>query len=362
LSLYSSLLRPALFSLDAEFAHGLAIAALRSGLLPGAGRPTDPRLRVSIAGLELPGPVGLAAGFDKNGEVADGMLAMGFGFVEIGSVTPRPQQGNPKPRMLRLPMDRGVINRLGFNNAGHEAVLANLRSLGGGGIVGVNLGANKDSADRIGDYVAGIAAMWPVASYFTVNVSSPNTPGLRNLQGRAELAELLARVLGRRDELATITNESRPVFLKIAPDLDDPVMDDIAGEIGKSGLDGLVVSNTTLARAGLSDPASAREAGGLSGRPLFERSTIILARMRQRLPELPIIGVGGIDSAETARAKIEAGADAVQLYTGMIFEGPRLATRIHREMAAMLDREGAKSIADWKGSRIDEWASRKVED
>jgi dihydroorotate dehydrogenase len=356
------LARALLFRTDAEMAHGLSILALKAGMVPLMAMPEDSRLGQTICGIAFPNPVGLAAGFDKNAEVPDAMLGLGFGFVEIGTVTPRPQAGNPKPRIFRLPEAGAVINRLGFNNGGHDAVHARLAARAGRpGIVGVNIGANKDSADFISDYEAGIDRFHAVADYFTANVSSPNTPGLRSLQARAALSELLRRVLTRRDAQAEANGMRRPVFLKIAPDLDNSQMDEIAGVIRASSLDGLIVSNTTLARDGVKKEANGGQAGGLSGRPLFERSTIVLARMRQRLgPDMPIIGVGGVDSAESAIAKFEAGASLVQLYTGMIYRGPGIACEIRRGLVAELERRKFSHLRGLCGIQTDEWAARRL--
>jgi dihydroorotate dehydrogenase len=360
------LARALLFSADAETAHGISILALRAGIVPRQAMREDGRLGQTICGIAFPNPVGLAAGFDKNAEVPDAMLGLGFGFVEVGTVTPRAQAGNPRPRIFRLPEAGAVINRLGFNNGGHEAVLARLNARAGksgmgGGIVGVNIGANKDSEDFIADYEAGIDRFAGVADYFTANISSPNTPGLRSLQAGAALSELLRRVLTRRDAIAEMTAQRRPVFLKIAPDLDVAQMDEIAAVIRASRLDGLIVSNTTLSRTGLEGDANAAEAGGLSGRPLFERSTIVLARMRQHLgSDLPIIGVGGVDSTESAIAKFEAGANLVQLYTGMIYRGPGIACEIRRGLVAELERRKLSHLRGLCGIRTDEWAARRL--
>jgi len=352
----------ALFALAPETAHGLSIAALKANVpLCPAPRP-DPRLRVTVAGMDFPNPLGMAAGYDKNGEVPDALLRLGFGFVEIGTVTPLPQPGNPKPRIFRLTDDRAVVNRLGFNNAGHDAALARMRARAGRpGLVGVNIGANKDSADRIADYELGAARFAPLAAYLTVNISSPNTPGLRNLQSRASLAELLARVRVARDEALRGGSKRTPIFLKIAPDLSEPELAEIAEEVLDNGTEGVIVSNTTLSRHGITDPAGS-ETGGLSGQPLFTRSTAILARMRRLLgPATVLVGVGGVDSAETAIEKIRAGADLVQLYTGMIYEGPGLAGRIVRGLAAHADRHGLDSIAALRDSGLDEWARHPIE-
>ncbi len=357
------LLKPLVFKVDPETAHGLTIKALSTGLAPHCARPADPRLKVSAFGLDFPNPVGIAAGLDKNAEVPDPLLALGYGFVEVGTVTPLAQPGNPKPRMFRLPADRGVINRLGFNNQGHAAMRARLEARRGrAGIVGVNIGANKDSADRIADYVQGIRAFADLAAYFTVNVSSPNTPGLRDLQAKDQLLDLLGRTLVARDEIARDGRRRVPVLLKIAPDIVDAGLADVAEVALSSGVDGLVVSNTTLDRKHLTDVATAKEAGGLSGRPLFRRSTVVLAKMRRLVgPALPIVGVGGIDSGDTAWEKIAAGADLVQVYSGLVYEGPGLVGRILDHMAARMTREGLTSLADLVGTRTEIWANTDPE-
>lgn len=354
--------RALLFRTDAETAHGISILALRAGIVPRQALAEDDRLAQSICDIAFPNPVGLAAGFDKNAEVPDAMLGLGFGFVEVGTVTPRSQAGNPRPRIFRLPAAGAVINRLGFNNGGHDAALARLTArTGRRGIVGVNIGANKDSEDFIADYEAGIDRFHAVADYFTANISSPNTPGLRSLQAGAALSELLRRVLARRDAMAGATGLRRPVFLKIAPDLDMAQMDEIARVIRASSLDGLIVSNTTVSRDGVENEANGSEVGGLSGRPLFERSTIVLARMRQRLgTDLPIIGVGGVDSAQSAITKFEAGANLVQLYTGMIYRGPGIAGEIRRGLIAEIERRKLPHIGALRGTRTDEWAARSL--
>lgn len=357
-SAFDALARKALFSLDAETAHGLTVKALASGLTPACKVPQDGRLAVTLGDLAFPNPLGMAAGFDKNGEVPDALLALGFGFTEIGTVTPLAQTGNPRPRVFRLPADRGVVNRLGFNNEGHAALRARLAARRHrGGIVGVNVGANKDAADRIADYVAGIEAFADLASYFAVNISSPNTPGLRDLQAREALKELLGRVMEAREAAAARNGRAVPVLLKIAPDMDEAGLDDIAAEVLAAGIEGLIVSNTTLARGGLTDRKGAAEAGGLSGRPLFRRSTIALARMRLRVgPRLPIVGVGGIDSGEAAWAKITAGASLLQLYTGLVYEGPGLVGRILTHLSACLDRHGLAHLGEASGRNAEAWA------
>ncbi|MBB3809834.1 quinone-dependent dihydroorotate dehydrogenase [Pseudochelatococcus contaminans] len=322
------LVRPILFALDPETAHRLTIRTLASARLPVSG-PDDQVLNVEAFGLRFPNPVGLAAGFDKNAEAPDAILTAGFGFVEVGTVTPRPQPGNPRPRIFRLVRDEAVINRLGFNNEGHAAALKRLEGRAGRpGIVGVNIGANKDSTDRAADYVAGIRTFAAVASYFTLNVSSPNTPGLRDLQQEAALDDLIARAIEARDETAT-EHPRRPLLLKIAPDVSEAELDGIVGVARKRGIDGLIVSNTTISRPRLVDVRHNGEAGGLSGRPLFALSTKVLAQAYLRVEgAFPIVGVGGIDSAEAAWTKIRAGASLVQLYSALVYKGPSLVKDI----------------------------------
>lgn len=351
-----------LFTFDPETAHGLSIKALKSGLIPPCRLAQDPRLVQTVAGIRFPNPIGLAAGYDKNAEVPDAMLRLGFGFTEVGTLTPKPQAGNDKPRIFRLIEDRGVINRLGFNNEGHEAALRRLAARGKApGILGVNIGANKDASDRIADYVAGIARFYAHATYFTVNISSPNTPGLRDLQARESLKALLDAVLAARAEEALRHGRSVPVFLKIAPDLTEEGLDDIAAEAGSHPLDGLIVSNTTLARDGLKNQVESKETGGLSGAPLFKRSTAVLAKMRQRVgADLPLIGVGGVGSAEDALEKIRAGADLVQLYSCMVYEGPGLASAIVKGLSGLLDRENVSSIRQLRDGHVDQWAATKL--
>jgi dihydroorotate dehydrogenase len=325
---------------EAEDAHRLAITALKT--LPLPPRPADdPRLAVEAFGLRFPNPVGLAAGFDKNAEVPDAALRLGFGFAEVGTLTPKPQSGNPRPRVFRLPADTGVINRLGFNNEGFDA--AHKRLLGrrrAAGVVGINIGANRESADRTTDYVSGVERLAALADYLTVNVSSPNTPGLRDLQVAAALDDLAARVIGARDRVAAGTKT--PVLLKISPDLSLGELDDVVAVVKRRGLDGIIVSNTTLARpASLRDPA-AREEGGLSGAPLFALSTRMLAETFVRVERaFPLIGVGGIDSAERAWQKVRAGATLVQLYSALIFKGFSLAAAIAHGLARRLEGDRA---------------------
>ena len=347
------------FRFEPETAHRMAIAGLKTGVLPVRAAKPDPRLSVTTAGLTFANPLGVAAGFDKDAEVPDELVAIGFGFAEIGTTTPKPQPGNPRPRIFRLPADHAVINRLGFNNEGHDAAFDRLTARRGRGLLGVNIGANKDADDRIADYVTGLHRFYTLADYFTVNISSPNTPGLRDLQGREQLARLLSRLAEARAQEEETHKRAVPVFLKIAPDITEDGLDDIVAEVLDKGLDGMIVSNTTLSREGIArDPG---EAGGLSGRPVFERSTIVLAKTRDRLgPLKTLIGVGGVDSGETALAKIEAGADLVQLYTGMIYRGPGIANDITRELSAALDKRGVASIADLRDANMAEWAAKPI--
>jgi dihydroorotate dehydrogenase len=332
------LLRPLIFRLGGEQAHNLTIRGLKA---MSAGKPPqpDPLLATNVAGLDFPNPVGLAAGFDKDAEVYDRMLGLGFGFAEVGTLTPLPQAGNPKPRLFRLEEDRAVINRLGFNNGGQAAALARLKRRGPG-LVGVNIGANKDSADRIADYRAGVRAMAPVADYLTVNISSPNTPGLRALQDPAALADLLAAVMAERGEAGP------PVFLKLAPDLEPADIDDIARVAIEGAIDGLIISNTTISRPALRS-RHAGEAGGLSGAPLKSLALERLQAFRRATGgAVPLIAAGGIASGADAYARIRAGASLVQLYTALVYEGPGLARRIVRELRGLLERDGFSSLAE----------------
>ena len=359
MNLFQALGRRALFSLDPETAHGVSIMALKNGLLPPCPAVSDPRLAMNLAGLDFPNPVGLAAGYDKNAEVADAILKLGFGFTEVGTITPRPQPGNPKPRLFRLIEERGVINRLGFNNEGHAAALNRLEARRNRpGIVGVNIGANKDSEDFVADYVQGVKTFAHLASYFTVNISSPNTPGLRNLQAGAALERLLGEVFEARET----ARRQPPVFLKLAPDLDKAAVQEIAKVINRSELDGVMISNTTLSRHGVEHHRHAGEAGGLSGQPLFTRSTVMLARFREALDDrFPLIGIGGVCDGKTAWAKFEAGASLVQLYSCMVYEGPQIARDICRDLVARMDREAVSSIGEITGRKTTEWAARDLE-
>jgi dihydroorotate dehydrogenase len=333
--------------LDAEAAHGVALRALKSGLLPSDPRADPSSLTVRVWGRSLPNPIGLAAGFDKNAEVPDAMLALGFGLVEIGSVTPRPQDGNPRPRLFRLAEDRGVINRMGFPGQGLDAARSRLAIRPRRGFVGANVGANKDSTDRAADYVACSVALAPYADYLVCNVSSPNTPGLRNLQGRSQLADLLKRV---QDAIAA---KPVPLLVKIAPDATDDDLDDIVAVCRELRMDGIIVGNTTLARPSLLRSTRRAETGGLSGAPLTALATEVLRRTAQRVEgQFPLVGCGGVGSGADAYAKIRAGATLVQLYSAMVFEGPPLIRRIKDELAALLARDGFATVSDAVGADL----------
>lgn len=353
IGLFERLSRPLLRAIDPENAHNLALRALQ--VVPAVRpAPDPPELAVRAFGLNFPNPVGVAAGFDKNAAAPAPLLQLGFGFVEVGTVTPRPQAGNPRPRIFRLGADQGVINRLGFNNEGAAVVLARLaaRAKGGlPGIVGVNVGANRDSSDRIEDYVRLIDTFALVASYFTINISSPNTPGLRDLQEARSLDDLLARVVEARDRAHRRAGPV-PVLLKVAPDLSLPQLDDVVGVARKRKVDGMIVGNTTISRPqSLHNRDRAREAGGLSGRPLFKLSTRMLAETYVRAEgAFPLIGIGGIDSGSTAIAKIKAGATLLQLYTGLIFKGLGLVAEIKSDLVAAVKRGQRDSLASMVGS------------
>ncbi|HYD29307.1 MAG TPA: quinone-dependent dihydroorotate dehydrogenase [Azospirillaceae bacterium] len=343
---------PVLRAFDPETAHRFTIQALRIGLAPRAAGRDDPVLACRLWGLDFPNPVGLAAGFDKDAEVVDAMLGLGFGFVEAGSVTPRPQPGNPQPRCFRLPDQWAMINRYGFNNQGLEAFKARLSARAGRpGIVGANVGKNKDTADAADDYAIGVKALAPHAGYLVCNVSSPNTPGLRALQGREPLAELLHRVLQARADANCA--KPPPLLLKIAPDLTEEDKRDIAEVAVESGIDGLIVSNTTITRPGGLPADLAKETGGLSGRPVFQLSTAVLADMyRLTGGRLPLVGCGGIASGADAYAKIRAGASLVQLYTALVYGGPALLKAIKHDLASRLKADGFRSVAEAVGADV----------
>lgn len=351
MTLIESLGLRALHRLPPETAHDLSIRALERGLVPLNGGPvTSDRLRLTIAGLDLPNPVGLAAGYDKNARAVPALMRAGFGFVEVGAATPRPQPGNPKPRLFRLTQDRAIINRFGFNNDGAQAIAARLAARPAGIPVGLNIGANKDSLDRSADFASVVRIAGAAADFLTVNVSSPNTEKLRDLQGADALAALLDGVIRARDELPN----RPPVFVKIAPDLDDEALAQIASVAMAAPVDAIIATNTTLSRDGI-DPTHAQQAGGLSGAPLFDRSTRILARLaRQTTGRVPLIGVGGIGSTDQAWEKLRAGASAVQIYSALIYQGFSLAARIAQELDDRLTRQ-RMTLPELTGSGIDDW-------
>jgi dihydroorotate dehydrogenase len=348
---FDALSLPLLRWIDAEDAHRLAIHGLKF-LPPIKPRADDAKLAVRAFGLNFPNPVGMAAGFDKNAEVPDALLRLGFGFVEIGTVTPKPQSGNPRPRLFRLDRDEAVVNRMGFNNVGAEAVLRRLAARANlGGIVGVNIGANKDSPDRVGDYVKLIETFAPVASYFTVNVSSPNTPGLRTLQQAHILDDLLSKVIDARERVREKAGDT-PVLLKIAPDLSLAELDEVVHVARSRKVDGMIVANTTVARPStLRETSRAKEQGGLSGRPLLRLSTRMVAETYVRVEgAFPLIGVGGIDSGGAALAKIRAGASLVQLYSPLVYKGLGLVEDIKNDLAATLLRTDHESLSEIVGA------------
>ena len=340
------LIRPLAFALDPEAAHRATIAAVK--LTPKRRPPDFPdSLRTTVGGLDFPSPVGLAAGFDKNAEVPEHMLGLGFGFVEVGTVTPQPQSGNPRPRMFRLAEDRAVINRLGFNNAGQAEAWLRLRHcIHSRGIIGVNIGANKDSEDRVADYAAGVRAMSEVARYLTINISSPNTPGLRQLQDEGALRGLLEAVSEAREP------NGPPIFLKVAPDLGEGEPDQIVRVAIQYGIDAIIVANTTVSRPAL-ESKHASQSGGLSGAPLKPLALKALRDFREASGgQIPLIGVGGIASTDDVWERIQAGASLVQLYTAMVYQGPGIARRIARELAERLKREGFANISEIVGTAL----------
>ena len=361
LSALYSLARPALFRVPPEDAHELMLKSMEAGVYPHGAGADNACLKTELWGCQFPNPISIAAGFDKDARVPDAVLGLGCGFAEAGTVTPEPQSGNPAPRVFRLVADNALINRLGFNNGGHAAALSRLKTRAQSGIVAVNIGANKDSSDRTADYVRGLETFYDVASFFTVNISSPNTPGLRDLQAPAALDELLSRLMASRQRLVGSGKPKRAIVVKIAPDIADGDLEPMVAQFAAHGVDGIAVSNTTLSRAGLKD-VQRSETGGLSGRPLFHRSTVMLARAYQATGgKIPLIGIGGIDSGEAALAKIEAGATLLQLYTGLIYEGPGLIGRIKDHLTAACRRNGVAMLSDLRGSAAKEWAGKPFE-
>jgi dihydroorotate dehydrogenase len=348
-----------LLFLDPERAHELTLRALESGVYPRGGAD-DPRLRQTLFGLDFPNPIGMAAGFDKDARVPGALLAMGFGFAEIGTVTPRPQAGNPRPRVFRLIRERGAINRLGFNSGGHRAALARLERRPEG-IIGVNIGANKDSANPIEDYAEGLRLFNRLADYFTVNISSPNTPGLRDLQAPDRLNDLLMRLIAERNALEQSGQPRRPLLVKLAPDIHDNDLPPVIDCLEAHHVDGIILTNTTISRDTVQQSAYRAETGGLSGRPLFKRATRMLAKVALLTDgKLPLIGVGGIDSGETAVAKIRAGASLIQLYTGLIYEGPGLIAEMKSALLSETEKEGAQSLSALKGLDAERWANQAL--
>jgi len=351
MSLYEALGMRALRLVDPEAAHGLALKALKLGLVPSAGVLTSPRLKTSLAGMELPNPLGLAAGFDKNAEVLHPLAKSGFGFVEVGAITPRAQPGNPKPRLFRLTEDKAAINRFGFNNHGMDAAAAKLAARPKTGVIGLNLGANKDSDDRASDFAKVLAKCGPYLDFATVNVSSPNTEKLRDLQGKAALSGLLVGVMEVREGL----DRKIPVFLKIAPDLSKSEIAEIAKVAIENGISGIIATNTTLSRDGLKSPHRG-EMGGLSGAPVFEKSTRVLAQLSKLTDgKLPLIGVGGVSNAKEAYAKIKAGASAVQLYTALVYGGMGLVKDIVTRLDTLLEKDGFANVSEAVGTGREDW-------
>lgn len=350
----------ALRTLPAEQAHHMTLAALKQGLAPKPSYADDARLTVPLLGQFFPNPIGIAAGFDKDGEVYNALYRAGFGFAEAGTVTPQPQPGNSKPRAFRLTEAQAVINRYGFNNKGVQALLTRLQTAPPTGILGLNVGANKTSEDKAADYEAGITALVPFAAYITVNISSPNTPGLRGLQVGAALDDLLDRVVSARDAAAG-PGLPKPLLLKIAPDVQEDHLDAIVKSVQAFKIDGMIVSNTTLDRDAVKGMTHGREAGGLSGAPLFNKATIALAKTRQRVgPDMPLIGVGGISSGADAVQKLEAGANLIQLYTGLVFAGLGLVQDIKTSLLGALDKRGLTRVSALTSLQMQEWAAKPL--
>ncbi len=353
MSFLYSLMRPLLFTLSPETAHTLSIRALKSGLLPGVKQVADPVLETELFGLTFTNPIGLSAGYDKNAEAINGLERLGFGFLEVGSVTPQPQPGNPQPRIFRLPEDRAVVNRLGFNNEGLEVMAANLAARAHDHVVGANLGANKESPDRVQDYVIGLHRLAPLVDYVTVNISSPNTPGLRALHGREELTDLLGRLSEARREMVAEGLDNFPILLKIAPDLTEEDKADIAGTVQEFAIDGIIIGNTTITRPDHVKNKHKIETGGLSGAPLKALSLSVLKDMyRATGGQVPLIGVGGIETAEDAYERIRAGASLLQIYTAMIYHGPYVAHDIALGLAERLRADDYQNVSDAVGADV----------
>lgn len=361
LAIMYQVIRPALFALPPEDAHKLTLRSLAAGLHPRPTRPDAPTLATNVFGLDFSNPIAIAAGFDKDAEVADAVIAMGCGFAEVGTTTPKPQSGNPSPRVFRLVEDNALINRLGFNNKGHLAAHANIAKRQSAAPLCVNIGANKDSQDRVADYVEGLKTFYDLATLFTINISSPNTPGLRDLQAPDELDRLLSAVLEARRKLVDQGKPTRPVIVKLAPDIADDGFAAVVERLQSLSVDGIAISNTTLARRGLTS-AHGDETGGLSGRPLFHRSTVMLARVFQMTGgKIPLVGIGGIDSGQTALEKIEAGASLLQLYTGLIYRGPGLIADIKTHLDKACRTQGVSNIGNLTGRRCETWAKQSLD-
>jgi dihydroorotate dehydrogenase len=348
-----------LLLLDPERAHEITLRALQRGIHPRSASD-DERLRQTVWGINFPNPVGMAAGFDKNARVPGALLAMGFGFTEVGTVTPLPQPGNPRPRVFRLTTEQAVINRMGFNGDGHEVALERLRNRPTG-VIGVNIGANKASKDPTADFCLGLRTFTEVANYFTINISSPNTPGLRDLQAPDRLNDLLTRLMAEREAIVAEGRSKRPILVKLAPDIHDDDLTAVVYCMMAHAVDGIILTNTTIAREGVSNSRYRDETGGLSGRPLFERATRMLAKVYQLTEgQVPLIGVGGIDSGEAALAKIQAGASLLQLYTGMIYRGAGLLTEIKNTLLKALEEKGANSLDALRGQDAAKWAEKPL--
>lgn len=355
------LIRPMLFALPPEDAHKLTLKSLERGLHPKPLLPDAECLSVNAFGLQFSNPLAIAAGFDKDAQVSDAVIAMGCGFAEVGTTTPKPQPGNPRPRVFRLLEDRGLINRLGFNNAGHAAALENLSQRCRTEPLCINIGANKDSEDRIKDYVTGLTTFYDLASLFMINISSPNTPGLRDLQAPETLDALVSALMEAREAQCATGKPSRPLVVKLAPDIAEDDLAPIVERLTTLNVDGIALSNTTLARPGLRS-MHAKEAGGLSGKPVFHRATVILARVYQLTHgKIPLIGIGGIDSGQTALAKIEAGATLLELYTGLIYRGPGLISEIKQHLTQACRSRGAASLSEIVGRGSETWAKKSLE-
>ncbi|KZL18907.1 Dihydroorotate dehydrogenase (quinone) [Pseudovibrio axinellae] len=354
----------ALHCLDPETSHNATIKMLSSGLAPTFAQVEDPALEYKWGDLTFKNPVGMAAGFDKNAQAIKPLMKLGFGHVEVGTVTPLPQEGNPKPRNFRLSADRAVINRYGFNNDGHDVVYERIRKTGRTpGVLGINVGANKLSDDRVADYVLGVKRFAELAGYLTANISSPNTPGLRDLQERGALANLLAAIIDARREQEDRLGRKVPVLLKIAPDVTETALKEIAEEVMTNNVDGMIISNTTITRPPtLKDQKQAKEAGGLSGAPLFERATVTLAKARRAVgPDLPLFGVGGVDTPEKAAAKIFAGANQIQLYSGMVYEGQTLVSKINQHLSRLVATRGVSNLQELVGIDNAQWAEKPLD-